>query len=598
MALPVRSCSRCEESEEPFDYLHGLYRFDLAQARALVTDGRELVEVDDESIRASIADHEIDAEHLDHIEPTCPGIIAHVQSRSASGELLTGHVLIDGHHRAARCLREQRPFLAYLLTENESLAFRTRQDESTSAGKAAPCSDKPAETPEVGVAEEMAAYEQAFAGSAPLYRRAQAVIAGATTHDRRDFGPFPVYVERAEGPYKWDVQGRRLIDYWTGHGALLFGHSFRPVVDAVARQVACGTHYGACHEAEVRWAELVCELVPSAERVRFTSSGTEATQLALRSARAYTGRERIVKLAGHFHGWHDEAMVHFYDHEEAGFSAGALKSVAVAGGKSIEEEVKALLREENVAAVILEPGGGSAGGMPCGREFLQFLRQATRTHGTLLIFDEVITGFRAAPGGVQEQTGILPDLTTLAKILAGGLPGGAVVGRADVMAVFGSGTRRDQPRTRFARAPHTGTFNGNPLSAAAGIAMLERVADGVAQERARKAAARLVEQVNQAAEANRVDVFLYTNDSSIYHVLIGARAAGWALGPSYAVAALSAANPGRYARLRRALLMEGVDAHHIHGWVSAVHEDDVIDATTAAFDRAFTRLRSADGFRM
>ena len=128
--------------------------------------------------------------------------------------------------------------------------------------------------------------------------------------------------------------------------------------------------------------------------------------------------------------------------------------------------------------------------------------------------------------------------------------------------------------------------------------MLERVADGVAQEKARKAAARLVEQVNQAAEANRVDVFLYTNDSSIYHVLIGARAAGYPLGPSFAVAALSAARPDRYARLRRALLHEGVDTHHVHGWVSAVHEDDVIDATAAAFDRAFTRLRSADGFRM
>jgi glutamate-1-semialdehyde 2,1-aminomutase len=191
-------------------------------------------------------------------------------------------------------------------------------------------------------------------------------------------------------------------------------------------------------------------------------------------------------------------------------------------------------------------------------------------------------------------TGVLPDLTTLAKILCGGLPGGAVAGRADVMAVFGAGTPRDQ---RWAQVPHTGTFNGNPLSAAAGIALLEHVADGVPQAKAHAAAERLVELVNQAADANRVDVHLYTNGTSIYHLLIGARTAGLPLGPSEAVTRLLSSHPERYALLRRALLLEGVDTHLVHGWVSAAHDEEIVRATADAFDRAFGRLRQVEGFR-
>lgn len=437
-------------------------------------------------------------------------------------------------------------------------------------------------------------YRDAFAASQRLFQRSCKVIAGLTTHDRRGFGPFPVFVERADGAVKWDADGRRLIDYWMGHGALIRGHNFPPVVEAIVRQASRGTHFGACHEIEVCWAELVSRLIPSAERVRFTASGTEATQLALRVARAYTGRPIIVKFHGHFHGWHDEAMVHYYDPVQAGFSPGALDQVGVAFTDALDA-LAPLLAKKQVAGVILEPGGGSSGGLPWSKELLQSLRSMTSDTGTLLIFDEVISGFRDSPGGIQQLTGVLPDITTLAKILCGGLPGGAVAGKAEVMAVFGPGTNVGG---RWAQVPHTGTFNGNPLSGAAGIALLERIADGKPQARAKQAAAAIVRGVNDAAASAGVDVFLFDNDSSTFHILIGARQARLPLGPGPGVKVLPNAHPHRYSLLRRTLLLEGVDVNPYHGWVSARHDEAIVEETVAAFGRAFERLRGCDGFKL
>jgi glutamate-1-semialdehyde 2,1-aminomutase len=444
------------------------------------------------------------------------------------------------------------------------------------------------------LASQIRAYEVRFEASGQLDARAQNVIAGDVTHDRRNFGPFPVYISRSDGVYKWDAAGQQLTDYWMGHGALLCGHSYPPVVEALTRQIARGTHYGASHELEVRWAEWICRLIPSAERVRFTASGTEATILAHRIARAFTGRNLIVRLQGHFHGWHDEALAHDHPPQQGGLNAAVVEGIAVVDAFS-PAQVVALLEKQTVAAVILEPGGGSAGAFPWSRELLQILREATRAQRSLLIFDEVISGFRHSPGGVQQVAGVLPDLTTLAKILSGGLPGGAVAGRAEVMEVFGQGRRQ---REHFVRVMHTGTFNGNPLSAAAGIAMLEHLADGVAQRQARAAAELLVELVNPIAVANGVDVSLYTNDSSIYHILIGARSAGLPLGPSPAGSLLLHSHPERFVALRRALLLEGVDTHPTHGWVSAAHSEKVIHDTAAAFSRAFERLQGVPGFRL
>ena len=438
-----------------------------------------------------------------------------------------------------------------------------------------------------------AAYEERFAESRKLFERARGVLAGGTSHDSRLFAPFPVSIRESKGAHKWEATGRLLIDYWMGHGALLNGHGFGPVAEAVARQAARGTHFGASHELEVRWAELVCGMMPSAERIRFTSSGTEATLLAMRVARAYTGRRTIVRLNGHFHGWHDDAMSHFVAAEEAGLNPGSEENVGLVDAFDLEG-VAEWLETGDVAGVILEPGGGGSGALPWGAEFLGTLRELTREHGSMLIFDEVISGFRYSPGGVQQLCSVLPDITVLAKILCGGLPGGAIAGSEEVMSVFGAGAQRG---ARRARVPHMGTFNGNPLAAAAGIVTLEHLREHEPHVAARDAAERLVGLINQAADANRVDVHLYTS-SSIFHILVGARSAGASLGASEDILPLYATSQEGYAMLRRALLVEGVDSHPTHGWVSAAHDGEVIAATAAAFDRAFSRLRGEPGFAL
>lgn len=434
-------------------------------------------------------------------------------------------------------------------------------------------------------------YARHFDDSARMFARARQVIAGGSTHDGWMIEPFPVYVAEARGARKWDLAGGELIDYWMGHGALIAGHSFPPVVKAICDQAARGTHFGGPSELEVRWAELVSRLVPSAEKVRFTSSGTEATMLALRVARAYTGRDQIIKVDGHFHGWHDEALAHYFPANAAGFNEGTVSNVAIANATDIESLLE-LLAEGRAAAVILEPGGGGSGGLAWSKEYLSQIREATISHNTLLIFDEVVSGFRYSPGGVQEICGVLPDLTVLAKILSGGLPGGAVAGKTDIMSVFGTGKVIDG---RSVRVPHLGTFNANPLSASAGIALLSHISDGIAQARAEAAARKLVEQVNQIADYRRVDVYLY-QQSSIFHILIGARRAGLPVEPSDAVITLYAKHPEKYVKLRRSLLLEGLDTHPVHGWMSTAHTDADVQSSADAFNRAFDHISDQPEF--
>ena len=422
--------------------------------------------------------------------------------------------------------------------------------------------------------------------SRALYERARSVIPGGITHDGRYLPPFPVYVDRALGSHKWDVDGHDYIDYWMGHGALFLGHCHPAVVKAIQEQAARGTHLGASHELEVRWAELITKLVPSAEMVRFTMSGTEATHLGLRIARAYTGRPKVVKFNGHFHGWHDGVVVAvnppFEVPMSAGVPSGVLDQVLVCPPNDIKA-VEALLERGDVAAVILEPAGGQSGTTPTIPGYLQELRNACTRHGVVLIFDEVITGFRYAPGGAQAYFGVTPDMTTLAKIVAGGLPGAAVVGKKAIMSMMAH--RGDPTWDRAERVAQNGTFNSNPVCAAAAIATLELVADGSLHARANKVGDELRAGITEVMKRNGVPGACF-GEASIFHVSFEGRPG---------LAGFDRPQRGDlYHMLRCALINNGVDWSLHHGWISAVHTDAHVARTVAAFEKAFKAM-AADG---
>jgi glutamate-1-semialdehyde 2,1-aminomutase len=343
----------------------------------------------------------------------------------------------------------------------------------------------------------LAAYRERTPRSAALAAAAQEVLPSGISHDARHLDPYGIYVERAKGPRKWDVDGNEYVDYYGGHGALLLGHGHPAVLAATQEALAQGTQFGANHPGEVRWAELVQRLVRSAERVRFTSSGTEATLMALRLARAVTGKTRIVRFLTHFHGWHDHMTAGHASHFDGTPTTGVLAEIATSAillpPGDIAALRAALAAHDDIAAAILEPTGSGFGAVPHSRDFVAALREETAKRGIILIFDEVVTGFRVSPGGAQGEFGILPDLTALAKILAGGMPGGAVCGRKDILDELDFSATARNGREKIA---HPGTYNANPVSAAAGCAALAIVAEGEACKRANAYAAELRGRLN------------------------------------------------------------------------------------------------------
>ncbi len=435
------------------------------------------------------------------------------------------------------------------------------------------------------------AFRKRFARSAELYARSREAIAGGITHDSRNFAPFPIYVERADGSRKWDVDGNELVDHWMGHGSLLLGHNHPQVTQAVAEQVHKGTHYGACHELEVAWAEQIQQLIPSAEWVRFTMSGTEATMLAMRDARAFTGRDLIVRFAGHFHGWHDYAMAGYQPPFDTSTSTGVPKAVTetmlVAYPNNIES-VRQLLEAhpDQVAAVIVEPGGGSNGIIPTNVPFLRELRTLTAERGVVLIFDEVITGFRYSPGGAQQVYGVTPDLTTLAKIVAGGLPGGAVVGKRDILQV--QTFKGELHKDRFERVLQQGTFNANPMSAAAGFTALQIVGEGWATEQANKAGEQLRVGLRDCLEKRGV-AGAVLGEFSVFQILLGE---GMDEAASTTDVQRLMAGRGAVNTLRKAMLLNGVDLMRSGGFTSIVHGDQELSYTINAFDQSLQTLQS------
>lgn len=439
---------------------------------------------------------------------------------------------------------------------------------------------------------------QHFPRSAELAEQARQVFPSGVTHDGRYLEPFPVFVDQAAGSRKTSVEGHSIIDYWVGHGALLLGHSPPEIVAAVQQQMGRGTHFAANHELEIAWGRLVQKLVPCAERVRFTSSGTEATLMALRIARMVTGREKVVKLIGHFHGWHDFLVPTAYapyvgtDTATPGISQGVLSDLVSIPPNDVAALEQALV-EHRPACVIIEGTGGHWGAVPVRGPYLQAARELTQKHGVLLILDEVISGFRVAPGGSQSHYGILPDMTTLAKILAGGLPGGALAGRADLLDAVAFNNRYGR------KIPHPGTYNANPLSAAAGIAMLERVATGEPTSHANRMASLLRTELNHRFREKQVNWVAY-GEFSMVHILPeydGPPSDGDAFIPYHndylkLDAGRSSAFKHAY---RAALLLNGVDWFGWGGLTSSAHTEADIYATVQAFSAAIDLLR-ADGF--
>ena len=420
--------------------------------------------------------------------------------------------------------------------------------------------------------------------SAALYQESSRVFPSGVTHDVRYVTPFPVFVDRAQGARKWDVDGNEYIDYVMGHGALFMGHAHPQITAAIVEQAQKGTHFGANHERELEWGCRVKDLVPCAEAVRFTSSGTEATLMAIRLARAYTGRDRLLKFDHHFHGWHDAVSgvraPEAENPESAGVPEATLSntfSVPQGDISSVEER----LAGGDFAAVILEPTGASWGTQPLDPAFLSALRELTSRHNTVLIFDEVVTGFRVAPGGTQARYNITPDLTTLAKILAGGMPGGAVCGRADVVSMI---EFRDSPWNTRRRVQHPGTFNANPVSAAAGSAMLSMAATGEHHARADALNERLVAGLNEALAAAGIPGCAY-GLASYFHITLGSEAARPEGGIEWPGPGLPPhMQPKLNGALKRAMINHGADLMGgSGGFVSGVHTEADIDATVAAF---------------
>lgn len=450
--------------------------------------------------------------------------------------------------------------------------------------------------------EASAVLEKEFARRCPqsvqLYERGKAAFPGGVTHDNRKLGGPALYVRKAKGARKVDADGNSYIDYWVGHGALILGHGRMEVVEAVHLAAQDMMHPGACHEREVMWAEQIQKMVPSAERVRFTASGSESSALAVRMARAMTGRHLVMKFEGHFHGWLDHAVEGVDLPFDRPFSAGVPQDVrehtVVLPSRDLNLVEEYLKNNDGVAAIIVEPTGASGGSVPIRPDFLRGLRALTIEYGAALIFDEVITGFRLAPGGAQQRFNVMPDLTCLAKIAAGGMPGGAVCGSREAFSVMEFSA--DSARDRMRRVQQYGTFNASPATAAAGYQTLRLVEDGEACKKAESFTNKLRSSLNELFRAAELPWGAY-GFSSVFHILTSSAEDGLAIRDNQIDAAdvdpviLKQKGPVD-ALLRRALQLEGVDLPPgRQAWTSAVHGAAELRDTVDAFQRAIERLR-------
>ncbi len=344
-------------------------------------------------------------------------------------------------------------------------------------------------------------------GSEKLHEKAVNLFsANGATHGARILDPFRPYITHARGTKKWDVDGNEYIDYCTGHGSLILGHSHPAWVKAVQEQVAKGVHFGENHQLEVEWAKLIKSMMPIAERLEFCSCGNEANILGIRLARLFTGRRKVLRFVENFHGWADEVVMA----GTAGVVAPEVKVIPMNDLNLVEAE----LATKEYAIVMTEGGGAHmAGQIPWDTGFIQALPSIAKKYGTLWLIDEVVTGFRENRGGWQAVAGVKPDLTSLGKCSSGGMAVGIIVGRADIFEAFNPKTLAE----RYMR--HTGTWNGNPLLSSAGVAACTLYKDGEPQRITREMGAYLREQGNRILKDRKISGRLY--GQTIIHLYFG-----------------------------------------------------------------------------
>jgi len=318
--------------------------------------------------------------------------------------------------------------------------------------------------------------------SEELFKEAQNYLPGGVDSPVRAYKPYPFFAKEAKGSKIIDVDGNSYIDYCLAYGPLVLGHANEKIMGKVAEQLKIGSAYGVPTENEIKLAKLVIKKVPCADMVRFVNSGTEATMSAIRLARAATGKKKIIKFEGSYHGAHDYVLVKSGSGaaglpDSPGVPEDTTKNTVLIPFNDEEAVVDLIEREKNdIAAIIVEPIMGNVGFIPPKEDYLKFLRQITGQNNIILIFDEVITGFRIAEGGAQEYFGVTPDLVTFGKILGGGFPIGALAGKKEFMEMIApAGT-----------VYQAGTFNGNPVSITAGLAMLNQLNDDFYAESKRK----------------------------------------------------------------------------------------------------------------
>ncbi len=432
-------------------------------------------------------------------------------------------------------------------------------------------------------------YIAKFPKSKALFEKSKDLFPRGVPHEAWFTAPFPVYVTHAKGSREWDLDGYEYIDYFGGHGGLILGHAHPSLIEAVNKQIEKGTQYGATPALAIEWAELVKKLIPSAERVEFTSSGTEANMLGIRLARAFTGRTKMVRFRGQMGGWYDSLMVGEAEPWDVPTTSGLLPAIAentTAIPVNDEEALEKVLSKGDVAILICEAAGAYSGVVGIKPGFLQTMRDMTRKYGTLLLFDEVITAFRYSPGGVQAAKRVIPDMTSLGKPINGCFPGaGAIVGRADIMDLM---VLKDAEWNRFKRIPHPGTFNANPLCSATGIATLKILATGEPQKKASEMAGRLRKGLHQIIEKRGIVACSY-GESSFFHLFFGDCKLR---DKCDRIICLNDGNirpkvTGNALHIN--LMLNGVHMppRGLDGFVSAVHTKEDIDKSLEIFDTSF-----------